>query len=88
MTVVIEDPALIAELQRRSLATGRDVNEIVADALRLAPGVGGNALTADEINQAMQALGELQFAFQTHRATNDQRTADEIIGYDEHGLPR
>jgi antitoxin VapB len=80
MPLVIEDPTTEGFVRELAALTG----ETVATAIRRAAAerlqrVRGRSLAAEilEIGKRCAALPDL-----------DRRTADEILGYDEHGLPR
>jgi antitoxin VapB len=81
MTLVINDPELDRLARELADATGVSVEEAVRDAVEAklkacgAPGKDPSAVAA-----ALRRLRAM--------AVLDDRTPDEIIGYDENGLPR
>jgi len=84
MTVRIKDPETERIIRELAALTGETVTTAVRLAaeerlLRVRRDRGGRSLAAEllEIGKRCAALPDL-----------DTRTADEILGYDEHGLPR
>jgi len=84
MTVRIKDPETERIIRELAALTGETVTTAVRRAaeerlLRVRRDRGGRSLAAEllEIGKRCAALPDL-----------DTRTADEILGYDEHGLPR
>jgi antitoxin VapB len=85
MTITIEDVELDNEIQRLAAATGQSPDELVARTLReklvkparrsLSP-VEKETLR-NEIRKIQQEVAKLPVL--------DERSADEIIGYNEHG---
>jgi antitoxin VapB len=85
MTVLIKDAEadrLIRELAER---TGESITETVRRAvwerLQRVP------LNENEIDARKQKLGELLAYFDSLPRQNEHLTDDEILGYDENGLP-
>lgn len=84
MPLTIEDPATEASVRELAAMTGETVTTAVRRAVeeclqRVRRRQGGRGLAAEilEIGQRCAALPDL-----------DRRSAEEIIGYDECGLPR
>lgn len=84
MALIIKNPE--ADRLARELAkqTGETLTEAVVNALRerlvRQAGQGRGVALSDEIMSIAERCSSLPVV--------DPRTADEIIGYDEHGLPR
>jgi len=76
-----EADRLVAELAQ---ATGETKTEAVIQAMRdrldRVRGERGGMRLADELDEIARACAALP--------VRDRRTANEILGYDEHGLPR
>ena len=80
MTLVINDPELDRLAQELADATGVSVEEAVRDAVKAKlVECGGPQKDSAAVAAALNRLRSLPVL--------DERTADEIIGYDEHGLP-
>lgn len=82
MPLIIDDPEIERLARELAAATGRTVEQAVKQALRLhllrvRAGDGGKAERLMEISRRCAALPDL-----------DNRPTDEILGYDEIGLPR
>jgi antitoxin VapB len=84
MALNIKDPATEKSVRELAALTGESVTTAVRRAAeerlqRMRRGRGGRSLATEilEIGKRCAALPDL-----------DRRTADEILGYDEHGLPR
>ena len=84
MPLNIKDPATEKSVRELALLTGETVTTAVRRAaeerlLRVRRDRAGRSLTAEilEIGRRCASLPDL-----------DTRPADEILGYDEHGLPR
>ncbi len=91
MALTIESPE--AERLARELAerTGESVVEAVTNALRAelarnSPPTGESATSSREKRKASEILHESALRI-AQMPVLDTRTADEIIGYDENGLP-
>lgn len=88
MTLVIDDPELDRLARELADATGVSVAEAVRDALRAKLAACGEVETKptkkdidwDEVDRILDRVAKLPVL--------DDRTPDEIIGYDENGLPR
>ncbi len=83
MALHIEKPEAEELAHKLADATGKPVDDAVIEALRAELQRAGTALSRsplrvklDEITARIAALPTL-----------DERSADEILGYDEHGLP-
>lgn len=76
-----EAERLLTELARR---TGKGKSELVLELVRKELGLHKRLTGAEARKKAMRALS-LRAA---KKAARDPRTDDELIGYDEHGLPR
>ena len=86
MTLIINDPELDRLAQELADATGVSVEEAVRDAVKAKlMECEKPAPRKKEIDWA--AIREIQRAFREAPVLDD-RTPDEIIGYDERGLPR
>jgi antitoxin VapB len=81
MTLVINDPELDRMAQELAEATGVSVAEAVRNAVAVK--LAGCGARRKDLAAVDAALRRLQA-----QPVLDDRTADEIIGYDEHGLPR
>jgi hypothetical protein len=85
MTVVIEDEKAVAEIERLAAGLALPPNEVVRLAIiekaEREPEV-KQQLTADEKRAAIR---DFQAWYSGYRDPNDNRTADEIIGYNESG---
>lgn len=88
MSLVINDPELDRMAQELADATGVSVEEAVRDAVEAKLKACGNAaapraakkeINREEIDRILGRVAKLPVL--------DDRTPDEIIGYDEHGLP-
>jgi hypothetical protein len=78
----IEDPAVLAELERRVASTGKSANQVVADALNVQlTSTALGPLSEEQRKLASEAFHELREWYQKHRDPNDLRTDDEVIGY-------
>lgn len=88
MTLVIDDPELDRLTRELASATGVSVAEAVQEAVWAKLAACGKMEPKPkkkEIDWA--AIREIQRAFREAPVLDD-RTPDEIVGYDEHGLPR
>lgn len=86
MSIVIDDPE--TERLARALAaqTGESVEEVVRRLLL--EHAGGLATAAKDDEAALaERIRALQREFRPY-LVDDERSDDEILGYDEHGLPR
>jgi antitoxin VapB len=86
MTVLIKDDEadqLIRELAERTGETMTDaVKQAVRERLQRVP------LNESQIAARKRKLAELVVYFDSLPHINDHLSDDEIIGYDEHGVPR
>ena len=92
MTLVIDDPELDRLARELAEATGVSVAEAVRDAVRAKLAACGEVepkpkpkptkkdIDWDEVDRILDRVAKLPVL--------DDRTPDEIIGYDENGLPR
>lgn len=87
MTVVIEDEKTLAELERLAVGLAIPAEEVVRRAVlekaEREPHEGRPWKTRAEFEAAVRALQDWGAA---HREPGDNRTPDEIIGYNEQGL--
>lgn len=83
MALNIKDPATDALARELADLTG----ETITDALRTA--LGERLARIRRQSSVRQRMADLQRYIDRgrQRATLDRRTVDEILGYDEHGLP-
>ena len=80
MTLVINDPELDRLAQELADATGVSVEEAVLDAVKAKLKTSGEPhKNPDAVDAALRRLHAMPVL--------DDRTPDEIIGYDENGLP-
>ena len=85
MGIVIENPQVIRRIQRLSSDSGKSAEDLIAQAIDAQfPREGIGDLTGQRRVAALSALREAQSVYGAKR---DLRTPDEIIGYDENGLP-
>lgn len=87
MTLVINDPELDRLAQELADATGVSVEEAVRSAVEAKLADCGSRKPAKKREIDWPGIREIQRAFREAPVLDD-RTPDEIIGYDEHGLPR
>ncbi|HEY4163604.1 MAG TPA: type II toxin-antitoxin system VapB family antitoxin [Dongiaceae bacterium] len=85
MALSIKDPEADRLARELAKATGESLTEAVTNALRERLRViqGGGKPRQARIEELMEITRRF-----SQRPVYDDRTADEIIGYDEHGLPR
>jgi antitoxin VapB len=85
MALSIKDPEADRLARELAKATGESLTEAVTNALRERLRViqGGGKPRQTRIEELMEITRRF-----SQRPVYDDRTADEIIGYDEHGLPR
>lgn len=86
MTVEIADENVVAEINRLAAGLALTPEEIVRRAVlekAERERQTGARSTADEMRIAFR---ELQSLYAAHHDASDLRTADEILGYNEHGL--
>jgi antitoxin VapB len=78
-----EAERLMAEIEQ---ATGRNASQIVLDLLRAE----ANRLRTRRVRNADEAEARMERLHRELAAlpVRDPRSPDEILGYDEHGLPR
>ena len=89
MTLIINDPELDRMAQQLADATGVSVEEAVREAVKAKLQTCGVPPEQKKAKRDIdwEAIREIQRAFREAPVLDD-RTPDEIIGYDEHGLPR
>jgi antitoxin VapB len=80
MTLNINDPEVDSLAQELAELTGKPVEQAVATALR------EHVEKQREIQRILKAVREISDRFMALPVL-DPRTPDEILGYDEHGLP-
>ena len=86
MGIVIENPQVIERIQVISSESGKSAEDVVAQAINAQfPCREAVALSVQRRDAALSALRDAQQFFGSKR---ELRTPDEIIGYDENGLPR
>jgi antitoxin VapB len=81
MTLIINDPELDRMAQQLADATGVSVEEAVREAVKA-------KLKTCGVPRKDPAAVEAALRRLRAMPVLDERTADEIIGYDEYGLPR
>jgi hypothetical protein len=88
MAIVIEDPEVVQRIQRLSTESGNSTEVIVARAIdAYSPRYRSGPLTGQRKEDALRALHAAQVFFCAGHEPKDTRPPDEIIGYDENGLP-
>ncbi len=85
MTILIKDPEADRLIRELALRTGESITESVRQAvwerLQRIP------LNENEVAARKRKLAELLAYFDSLPRENEHLTDDEMIGYDEHGLP-
>ena len=87
MPLIIDDPDLDRLAQELADATGVSVKEAVRDAVRAKLELCTEPKPSKKKKIDWEAIREIQQAFREAPVLDD-RTPDEIIGYDDNGLPR
>lgn len=88
MALTIDNPTTIEQIERRAAALGKTADEVISQALRAEEqAVRSGPLTGETRAAAVRAPRDLQRSYRAHLNPTDQRTPDEVVGYDENGLP-
>jgi hypothetical protein len=86
MTVEIADEKVVAEINRLAAGLALTPEEIVRRAVLEKGERERQTATRSTPDEMRTAFRELQSLYAAHHDPGDRRTADEIIGYNEHGL--
>ena len=84
MSIVIEDPHLEQLAKQLAAAGGTTIERVVRESLISLAGKRGLAVHDRPLRDRLAELAQAVDAVPT-RQPPDRRTADEIIGYDQHG---
>jgi antitoxin VapB len=85
MTILIKDQEADQLIRTLAERTGESITDAVKQAVR--ERLQHVPLNEDEIAARKRRLAELYAYFDSLPTTNEHLTDDEIIGYDENGLP-
>lgn len=84
VSIVINDPRLEQLAQQLAVAEGTTVERVVRESLLSRAGRRGLAVHERPLRERLKDLAREVDALPA-RVPADQRTAEEIVGYDEHG---
>jgi antitoxin VapB len=88
MSIVIDDPEIERLARDYAARTGERVEDAIGRLLRAQQPAGDTAEeTEAEREERLARAQEIVRRIQS-KLSDDGRSADEILGYDEHGLPR
>jgi antitoxin VapB len=86
MAILIKDKEADEMIRALAARTGESITEAVKTAVRQR--LESMPRSEQEIAERKRRLAELLAYFDSLPRINEDLTDDEIIGYDEHGLPR
>ena len=89
MVVMIDDPVLERWTRQQAEQSGRSVEQVVADVIRASIDPDPHPrppLTESQIQEKLRLLKEITAGIASLPAV-DHRSDEEIVGYDQNGLP-
>ena len=85
MAIVIEDLQMEQLAQQLATAEGVTVREVVRESLLSLAGIRGLTTKKPPLRERLSALAAEIDAL-PHQSTADNRSENDILGYDEHGI--